>query len=250
MLKTNMQVQEKSEKYHFNEMAKVYDSNYTYNTPFTRYKIQKKITNLLGSEKRKQKMSILEIGAGTGEYTQYLAKLFPNAEIVAIDISPKILDVAAKKCKKYSNIKFKAASVYDLPFKKNSFDLVCGFYILHHLNVLDALREIHRVLKPDSNALFYEPNILNPIVFLIKSIPFFKKKAGDSPGEWAINPLQLSSNHHPFTSFNWKSTEFAIFPTFISLRLSVLLDEILDKIGSIGFLNFFGGSVALRLRKK
>jgi hypothetical protein len=112
------------------------------------------------------------------------------------------------------------------------------------------MREIYRVMKPNTSALFYEPNILNPIVFLIKSVPILKKLAGDSPGEWAINPIHLSSNHYPFESFDWKSSEFAIFPSFIPLNLSIIFDKILDKIGTNSFLNFFGGSVALKLRKQ
>lgn len=240
---------EKSEIHHFDEMAQKYDTNYTYNTPFTQYKIQKKLKIMFKDYDKNAKLNILEIGAGTGEYTQYLAGLFPNAKITATDISPKILDVAKVKCKDFKNVSFKVASAYELPFKEETFDMVCGFYILHHIDTEPTLKEMHRVLKSGGTALFYEPNILNPMVLAVKSIPFIKKRVGDSPEEWAMNPAKLMFNFNPFRKFKWKTSEFILIPSFIPLKLAVSIDKVTTAIGNLPAINYHGGSVFLNFIK-
>lgn len=240
---------ELSEQKHFDVMAKKYDTNYTYNTPFTQYKIQKKLRILFKSIKPSQKLRILEIGAGTGEYTQHLAAFFPESKITAIDISPKILKVAEKKCKKFSNVTFEVASAYDLPYKKNEFDLVCGFYILHHIDPVASLQEAHRVLKKGGLAAFYEPNLLNPVVFAIKSIPWLKKRVGDSPEEWAINPLSLNTGFAGFPEVKYMPTEFIAVPGSLSLVLAVAIDKLTSLLSYVPVVRLLGGSLAIILRK-
>ncbi|MDQ3008763.1 MAG: class I SAM-dependent methyltransferase [bacterium] len=247
--KRELTSREKSEKIHFDEMAKLYDENYTYNTAFTQYKIQKKLAILFSNVDRNKKFKILEIGAGTGEYTQHLAQLFPKAQITAIDISPKILEVAKAKCKKYRNIRYQTASVYELPYADQEFDFVCGFYILHHLNLEVSLREVHRVLKKDAEALFYEPNILNPVVFAIKEFAPLKKLAGDSPDEWAINPLSLHSTAPWFSDVTCQTTEFIAVPSSLPFSVAVLLDKVFGVIGKLPFINLLGGSVSIKMTK-
>lgn len=250
MKKKNLQDQEIAERNHFDSLSNLYDKNYFYNTPFNRYKIEKKVFDIFSPIKKNGEIRILEVGAGTGEYTQYIAQLFPKAKIVAIDISPEILKLAKKKCKKYKNVEFQAASAYKLPFRENSFDLVCGFYILHHLDLKATAKEICRVLKPESKALFYEPNLLNPVVFLIKSVPFLKKKAGDSEDEWAINPLTLDKDMKPLKLLRWKTSEFIAIPSFFNLGFSISLDRLMALIGSLPIINFFGGSISVSFLKK
>jgi len=247
--KRSLTPREKSEMTHFDLMAQNYDLNYTYDTPFTQYKIHKKLQLLFKNLPKKKKISILEVGAGTGEYTQYLAQLFPNAKITAVDISPQILKVAAEKCQHFSNISFKVASAYDLPFEDKSFDLVCGFYILHHLDVHSCLTELHRVLKTKATARFYEPNALNPVVSAIKNIPFLKERAGDSPEESAINPWWLKKNCQPFLELRWLTSEFVVIPAAIPISTAIRLDIWLSKIGSLPVLRLFGGSVSLIFKK-
>jgi len=247
--KQSLTSREISEMNHFDVMAQAYDTNYTYDVPFTQYKIQKKIKQLFASYDKNKVFSILEIGAGTGEYTQYLAELFPNAKITAIDISPKILAVAKKKCKRFKNVTFQVASAYDLPYKSKSFDIICGFYILHHLDLKATLKEMHRLLKPKAEALFYEPNLLNPVVLAIKSLPFLKKMVGDSPEEWAINSIQLEDTCQPFKSLKWETTEFVILPSSLALETAVRLDAFFSLLGRAPLLNLVGGSVCLRFKK-
>jgi SAM-dependent methyltransferase len=45
---------------------------------------------------KRPKLRIIDVGCGTGENTVGLARLFPNAEIVGVDINPASLDLATK----------------------------------------------------------------------------------------------------------------------------------------------------------
>ena len=196
-MKSDLLKRNKNELNHFNKMAKVYDENYGYNDKFTQYKIDKKCKILLEIVEKNtinDPKIILEIGCGTGEYTKRLAKLFLNSIVIASDISENILSVTKKKCKKFNNIKYEVIDAYNLKKYNNKIDIVCGFYVLHHLNIKRSIEQILSALKKNGLLFFYEPNILNPIVYLIKSNGWIKKMVGDSPDEWAINPLTIEKH--------------------------------------------------------
>jgi ubiquinone/menaquinone biosynthesis C-methylase UbiE len=132
--------------------------------------------------KVKQGEKVLEIGCGTGLFTQ---KFFDatKAEITAIDISQDLLDEAKRNL---PQVNFKKDDAMKLSFADESFDVVFGSSVLHHLDFKPALEEIYRVLKKGGRMIFAEPNMLNPQIFIQKNIPFIKKWLGDSPDETAI----------------------------------------------------------------
>ena len=128
-------------------------------------------------------MTILEIGCGTGYFTRELTRR--GADIVAIDVSPDLLEIAKAK---YSapNVRYEIQNAYALTYADAMFDSVVGSSILHHLEIEDALREIYRVLKPGGTIYFTEPNMLNPQIAMQKNIPWIKRRLGDSPDETAF----------------------------------------------------------------
>lgn len=107
-------------------------------------------------------MRILEIGCGTGMFTELFSK--SNAQIVAVDISFDLL------CKARAR-KLPADKVFfmEKPFEEcavdGPFDAVVGSSILHHLELDTALLKIYELLKPGGIVSFAEPNMLNPQVF-------------------------------------------------------------------------------------
>lgn len=128
--------------------------------------------------------TILEIGCGTGLFTQCLASL-DNNRIVSVDISNQLLERARKRVPA-SHVTFKVDNICRSGLESGCFDYVVGSSILHHLEVASALREIFRLLKPGGKCLFTEPNMMNPQIALQKNIPFLKRWAGDSPDETAF----------------------------------------------------------------
>jgi ubiquinone/menaquinone biosynthesis C-methylase UbiE len=128
-------------------------------------------------------MSVLELGCGTGYFTRELAR--SGADVVAIDISPELLEIARANCSA-PNIRYEIQNAYELSYPDAVFDSVVGSSILHHLEIEEAIREIYRVLKPGGTIYFTEPNMLNPQIAIQKNVPWIKRKLGDSPDETAF----------------------------------------------------------------
>jgi ubiquinone/menaquinone biosynthesis C-methylase UbiE len=64
----------------------------------------------------------------------------------------------SKKCN------FLCSSFENLPYRDISFDLAVGAYILHHVDVERAAKELHRVLRPGGRAVFTETWGKNPLL--------------------------------------------------------------------------------------
>jgi 2-polyprenyl-3-methyl-5-hydroxy-6-metoxy-1,4-benzoquinol methylase len=128
-------------------------------------------------------MAVLELGCGTGSFTRELAR--SGAEIVAIDVSPELLEIANADTSA-PNVQYQIQNAYALRYPEGMFDSVVGSSVLHHLEIEDAIRDIYRVLKPEGTIYFTEPNMLNPQIAIQKNIPWIKRKLGDSPEETAF----------------------------------------------------------------
>jgi SAM-dependent methyltransferase len=128
-------------------------------------------------------MSVLELGCGAGYFTRELA--CSGAEVVAIDVSPELLEIATANCSA-PNVRYEIQNAYELSYPDAVFDSVVGSSVLHHLEIEAALREIYRVLKPGGRISFTEPNMLNPQIAIQKNVPWVKRKLGDSPDETAF----------------------------------------------------------------
>ncbi|MFH1321427.1 MAG: class I SAM-dependent methyltransferase [Bacteroidota bacterium] len=125
---------------------------------------------------------ILEIGCGTGLFTEKVYKA-THATITAIDISE---DLLAQAKNKLPYVEFKVDDAMNTKFEDNDFDGVYGSSILHHLEIGKALLEILRILKPGGRMIFAEPNMLNPQIFFERNVPLIKNWFGVSPDETAI----------------------------------------------------------------
>lgn len=241
------------ERRHFDRYASKYDSNYHYLEPFTQYKIAKKFrsfADFINISYKHKKIKILDIGCGTGEYTRKIAEEFPKNKVLGLDISPGILAIAKKKCVRLKNTSFVTRSAYDTKFPSGSIDVVAGYYVLHHLDPHKLAPELKRILKPGGKVYFYEPNILNPVVYFIKSNRTVKKALGDSPDEWAINPITIAKAFTGFKPVTITTSEFVWPINFIPLKLMIALDTLLSYFKHIPVLKYFGGSVEVVLRKK
>jgi SAM-dependent methyltransferase len=128
-------------------------------------------------------MTVLELGCGTGYFTQELARC--GADIVAVDVSPELLEIARANCSA-PNVRYEIQNAYELSYPGDAFDSVVGSSVLHHLEIEEALRQIHRVLRPAGTMFFTEPNMLNPQIVIQKNVPWVKQRLGDSPDETAF----------------------------------------------------------------
>ena len=94
---------------------------------------------------------VLEAGCGVGAQTVILTQNSPEAEFTAIDISEDSLIQAEERVRGLgrSNVTFKQADLFDLPFAPESFDHVFVCFVLEHLSQPGrALECLKAVLKP------------------------------------------------------------------------------------------------------
>jgi ubiquinone/menaquinone biosynthesis C-methylase UbiE len=98
----------------------------------------------------------LEIGAGTGYFSLNLVRAGVIGHATCTDISPGMLAALKTNAERLGiDLDAVACDAEALPFEDNSFDLVFGHAVLHHLPNLDrAFSEFRRVLKPGGAIAF------------------------------------------------------------------------------------------------
>jgi ubiquinone/menaquinone biosynthesis C-methylase UbiE len=107
---------------------------------------------------------VLEAGCGTG---LILERLRPHvAELVGVDLSHGMLRHAARRGQRVVQ-----GSITQLPFPDQSFDAVCSFKVLAHVEQIErALGELARVTRPGGHLVleFYNPLSLRWLVKRLK----------------------------------------------------------------------------------
>lgn len=96
-------------------------------------------------------MALLDCGCGPGTITVGLAETVAPGSVVGIDLNDGQVEIAAKTAvgRGIKNLRFEAASVYQLPFPDHSFDVVFAHAVFEHLaEPQAALHEVRRVLRP------------------------------------------------------------------------------------------------------
>jgi ubiquinone/menaquinone biosynthesis C-methylase UbiE len=98
----------------------------------------------------------LELGCGTGFFTLNLklAGVIDDAHVT--DLSPGMVEVAEQNARSLGfDVEGRVADAERLPYPDDSFDLVIGHAVLHHIPDVElALREVLRVLRPGGRFVF------------------------------------------------------------------------------------------------
>lgn len=129
------------------------------------------LKTMLDSLDLKNPKKILDYGCGTCLFYSGLKERF-NGEYTGIDLSEEMLNVARER---YGNVNLICGDCEDMPIKDESFDLVIGRGILHHLpNPMKGVSEIKRVLKKGGSVVICDTT-QNPILALLRKI---SKKTG------------------------------------------------------------------------
>ena len=175
-------------------------------------------------KKNSSNSNILDYGCGIGSSLKKVIEFNPK-KITGIDIS----DISIQKAKKMikatnSNVILLVENCEKTKFGDNTFDIVYGTGILHHLNIEICLKEIHRILKPGGKFLFIEPLGTNPL------INFYRR----------FTPKSRSIDEHPLIEkdFNLIKNKFVnskvkyygfltliFFPTYFSPKNSFVFNS-------------------------
>jgi ubiquinone/menaquinone biosynthesis C-methylase UbiE len=119
--------------------------------------VRLKLIKALGGLDGRRFGDALEIGSGTGYFSLNLVQLGVVKRLTATDISPGMLKrlAATAEALGVEQVTTVATEAERLPFEDESFDLVFGHAVLHHIPDLDrAFAEFRRVLRPGGMIAF------------------------------------------------------------------------------------------------
>lgn len=102
---------------------------------------------------------ILDIGTGPGYLPIEIAKLNQGLDILGVDLSPKMIEIARDNVKRKGakNVTFELADAKGLPYERDCFDFVLSTTALHHWHDREGVfNNINRVLKKDGICWIYD----------------------------------------------------------------------------------------------
>lgn len=97
-------------------------------------------------------LRFLELGAGTGRLTKFMALSYPKAKIIALDLSYPYLQKARENLKDFPRVDFMQGLAEDMSFQNESFDFVYSCFLFHELPLeirKKVIAEAYRLLKPE-----------------------------------------------------------------------------------------------------
>lgn len=120
---------------------------------------------------------ILEVGCGAG--TDLVQFSMTGAHTVGIDLSPHSASIARSRLRAYNcQGDVLIADAENLPFKKDEFELIYSWGVLHHTpNPEKAIREIYRVTKPGGEIcamLYHRHSLVSLQLYLLYGLLAFK----------------------------------------------------------------------------
>ncbi len=147
---------------HYEEMANSGNSQLDRRSRTRNHQIKyETISGILGLGGDGPRMTVLEVGAGSGAHGAESARL--GHRYVGLDLSPAALYRAARTNSVLAEASLIAGDATRIPLRDNLFDTVFCVATLHHLTEpLDGLREMIRVLKPGGVFCFMEPRWCYP----------------------------------------------------------------------------------------
>ena len=95
---------------------------------------------------------VLDVGCGTGTLVLMVLETASDACVIGLDGDPEVLRLASRKAKRTGQApELHCGLASSLPYRDSVFDRVLSTLAFHHLShevKVDALREVHRVLRP------------------------------------------------------------------------------------------------------
>jgi len=226
----------------YDEMSKLYDtSRYLF---WTR-KMEEGESRIVEKWIRKLKSPILDLGCGTGRYAIKLAKV--GYEIVALDISRGMLNVAIRKVRRMEceyRIHFVIGDGEMLPFRANSFGgIICALTFDHFLHPTSAAYEISRILKHNGLCIIstFNPHTFND--FRIRyNIPLDKVpfRTEEMPPTLIYEiPHSAGEVEDIFSNYGFKVVDvkgccyWHLFPSFLMTRYPSYFDDLFNVFRSL-----------------
>lgn len=143
---------------------------------------------------------VLDWGCGRGLEIPGLIERDGARHVTGIDLSEEELALARELAESRGvadKTSFVVGDAHATGFPDDSFDLIVGGSILHHLERRPALEELRRILRPGGRAVLSEPLVHNPLLRLGR----------------ALTPVARTVDERPISEEDWRLCA-SLFPGF------------------------------------
>jgi len=174
---------------------------------------------------------LLDYGCGFGNNLIELSDKIKKG--IGVDISEALIDSAKLKMneKGIKNLEFFVMNVMNTTFENETFNLIRGSAILHHLDLEISLNEINRILKIGGEAIFFEPLGMNPAIALYRKLTPQARTVDERPlTKKDINQIKKifpNAKIRYYSFFTLFSVPFRKFKFFSKI---VFIMDFIDKI--------------------
>jgi SAM-dependent methyltransferase len=143
-------------------------------------------------------LQVLELGCGAGDLS--LELLRRGARLTALDLSAPSVELTAERAARYrpgADLQTAVAPAEETGLPDAAFERVVGKWILHHVDVGRAAREVQRLLRPGGCAVFFENQARNPL------LRFARRRMVGLPGMHQVG----TPDEHPLTREDFQLLE-------------------------------------------
>jgi SAM-dependent methyltransferase len=154
--------------------------------------------------------TVLDLGCGTGENLVPLVKR--GAEVIGIDISPDLVELARERLSSYGlAATLRDGSAYDTGLADASVDVVFSMALLHHLDLPPARNEVYRILRPGGLFILREPVRFSSTLNVLRRL-FPAPKADISDFEHPMTRAEIATVTQGFTLVAQRSFRLPFIP--------------------------------------
>ncbi len=197
--------------------------------------------------------TVLDLGCGTGENLIALARR--GARVLAIDLSPELVELARRRLEKEAPepnpAMVQVGSAYETGLPDESVDIVFCMALLHHLDLGKARAEIYRILRPGGRLILREPIRFSSTLRTLRKL-FAPPKADVSEFEHPLTREELAMVTRGFAILKERRFRLPLVPLLKPFgasekRLWKLDGWLLKRIPGV---DFFATSVVMSLAKQ
>jgi len=192
--------------------------------------IQRQLHEVLKLAEIKESDRVLEVGCGMGRCTIPLAQR--GIAIEGLELTPFLLDQLREINNSQFDIPLYCADITEFPEElTNQFDVILGFFVLHHFYDLDAsFNAMYDLLKASGKIVFLEPNAFNPLYYIQVLVTPTMSWKGDK-GIVNMRKKVISKAMAAAGFQNFESRRYGFFPPAISnKKVGRKIEAALEKI--------------------
>ncbi len=141
---------------------------------FARYKLDE-LRRLWTRQSLPEPTAVLDFGCGIGASLPHLKAAFPTADLTAVDVSARSLEIAEQRFPGIASlVRYDGSG--PVPLAPASQDLIFSACVFHHIDHVDhgrILADLKRLLRPGGRLVIFEHNPVNPVTrYIVATCPF------------------------------------------------------------------------------